>query len=86
MNPDRYTKLCLTVIAVALVWLCVRDTAPVVHAGAGQENVRILGIDSQHPLEVKIVAIERGQWTEKPGPFDTVQRSQPWQDIGVITR
>ena len=86
MKTDRYTKLCLTVIAAALVWLCFRDTAPVVYATAGQDRVTLAGVDSRHPLEVKIVAIERGTWTEKANAFDTVQRSQPWQNLPVITR
>ena len=86
MTTDRYTKLCLTVIAAALVWLCIRDAAPVAYATAGQEAVAISGVDSQRPLAVKIVAIERGTWQEKTNAFDTVQRSQPWQAIGVISR
>ncbi len=86
MKTDRYTKLCLTVIAVALVWLCIRDAAPVVHARSEQQQVSIVGNDSRNPVAVKIVAIERGTWQEKPNAFDTVQRSQPWQAIGVITR
>ena len=36
MKADRYTKLCVTVIAVALVRLSVRDAAPVVHGNAGE--------------------------------------------------
>ena len=34
MQIDRYTKAVLTVIAVALAWLCVRDFLPVVSAYA----------------------------------------------------
>ena len=86
MKTDRYTKLCLTVIAAALVWLCLRDAAPVMHARSEQQQVTILGVDSKSPLAVKIVAIERGTWQEQPNAFDTVQRSQPWQAIGVVTR
>ena len=86
MKTDRYTKFCLTVIASALVWMCIRDAAPVVHARGDQQQVSISGVDSRSPLAVKIVAIERGKWTEQPNAFDTVQRSQPWDTIAVHTR
>jgi hypothetical protein len=86
MKTDRYTKLCLTVIAAALVWLCIRDAAPVVQARTGQEQVAITGVDSRSPLAVKIVAIERGAWVEKPNAFDTVRRSQPWEPLPVQSR
>jgi len=47
MAVDRYTKVVLTVIAVELLWLGVRDLAPPVsaQAGAAPTQVIIRGID-----------------------------------------
>ena len=40
---DRYTKFILTVIALCLVWISVRDTAPPVYAqGIVDVNIREL--------------------------------------------
>jgi hypothetical protein len=41
MQPDRYTKAALTVIAAALVWQCTRDivTPAPAQAGSGQPVV-----------------------------------------------
>lgn len=59
MKPDLYTKAVLTVIAGALVWLCVRDL-PLVRpasAAAGQPVVLVgvegVGISRFDPLPVK---------------------------------
>jgi hypothetical protein len=90
MKPDRYTKAVLTIIAGALVWICVRDLIPPVHAGGkapGQEMVTLARINDREPIPVKIVAIERVQWSEKTAPFgEIVHRSLPWQRIEVVTR
>ncbi len=32
MQTDRYTRIVLTIIAAALVWICLRDTAAPVFA------------------------------------------------------
>ena len=49
MQSDRYLKAVLTVIAVCLVWVCLRDVAVVGQAHAKTyfdiQNVRIVGID-----------------------------------------
>jgi hypothetical protein len=88
MKPDWYTKVVLTVIAGALVWLCIRDTAPTVHARAiSQEVVRIAGVDDdRNPIAVKIVGIERAHWVANPGQFNPVERSMAWEAIPVATR
>lgn len=88
MNPDRYTKVVLTIIAAALVWLCVRDLVPTVQAraSANQESVRLSGVDVREPLPVKIVGIERGRWLQKINAFDSAQQFQPWETIAVVTR
>jgi hypothetical protein len=82
VTTDRYTKLMLTIIAGALIWLCVRDVVSVrVQARADQQTVSLSGIDERHPLEVKIVSIGRTRWTVKSGPFDTVENALPWEQI-----
>jgi hypothetical protein len=59
MQPDRYTRAVLTVIAAALVWLCVRDLPFVrpAQAAAGQPVVLVgvegVGIGRFDPLPVK---------------------------------
>jgi hypothetical protein len=49
MAIDRYTRIVLTVIAVCLVYLCLRDAAPPVRAQA----------QPQRPLEVVVVGVDR---------------------------
>jgi hypothetical protein len=86
VTTDRYTKLMLTIIAGALIWLCVRDVVSVrVQARADQQTVSLSGIDERHPLEVKIVSIGRTRWTVKSGPFDTVEHALPWEPIEAIS-
>jgi hypothetical protein len=85
VKVDRYTKTVLTIIAIALVWLCLRDVLPVpLHARAGEQAVTITGIDAMNPLAVKIVAIERQQWAKKIDAFRSVQEFGPWDSIRVI--
>ena len=43
---DRYTKFILTVIALCLVWISVRDTAPPAYA-QGIVDVNIVGLAGQ---------------------------------------
>ena len=38
---DRYTKALLTVIAVALVWMCLREPVPVAQAAAKAKAVQV---------------------------------------------
>ncbi len=38
---DTYTKFILTVIAICLVWISVRDTAPSAYAAQGTIDVNI---------------------------------------------
>jgi hypothetical protein len=85
MTTDRYTRIVLTIIAAALVWLCVRDVLPVrVQARAGLQHVTLSDVTDRTPLSVKIVGISRTQWTEKTGVFnDAVTRSLPWEAIPV---
>jgi hypothetical protein len=89
MHPDRYTRVVLTVIAAALVWICVRDAIPTVHASnPSQLEAPFAQYDERNPLRVTIVGIERGEWVVRTGPFPQDQKtvSQPWQPIEVITR
>lgn len=50
MATDRYIRIVLTVIAVCLVYLCLRDGAPLVQAQA------------QRPLEVVLVGVDRARY------------------------
>ena len=51
MNADTYMKAVLTVIAVCLVWICVRDVTLVKPAqAAGPMDVNIVNSDS-HALQ-----------------------------------
>jgi hypothetical protein len=44
MSADRYLRVVLTVIAVELLWLGIRDTAPPAHAQQAPQSVVITGI------------------------------------------
>ena len=65
MTPDRYSKVVLTVIAVCLVWVCLRDIPFVLRAQAapgqvGTQAVRIVdvemeGFNEKHAVPVRIV-------------------------------
>jgi len=83
-TPDRYTKMVLTIIAAALVWMCVRDGAPTIQARVDQDAVRLTGFDERQPLAVKIVGIQRGTWVDRSGP-DAKRGSQAWESIKVDT-
>ena len=48
---DRYTKAMLTIIALCLVWICLRDTVPSAYA-----QIRRRGIQSG-TLDVNIRAV-----------------------------
>ena len=46
MHTDRYTRIMLTIIAAALVWICLRDTAPPAYAfEVGAEQVESIQRD-----------------------------------------
>lgn len=60
---DRYTKAVLTVIAICLTWLCVRDlvTGTPVSAQTGITKVQIVSIDESPSMrwEALPVRLER---------------------------
>jgi hypothetical protein len=45
MRVDNYTRAVLTVIALCLIYLCARETAPPALAQAGATRVVITGVD-----------------------------------------
>ncbi len=62
MQSDRYLRVVLTVIAVCLVWICLRDVAvvkPAYAAGTMDVNIasiggrEIISISPGLPVEVK---------------------------------
>ncbi len=44
MQTDRYTRVMLTIIALGVVWLCLRDTAPPALAQSAPVDVIIRGV------------------------------------------
>jgi len=77
----------LTIIAVALVWLCVRDVLPVaVQARAEQTSAGLNQFDDRHSLPVKIVSVGRTEWIEATGPFDKATRGLAWDPLPVRER
>ena len=42
---DRYTKAMLTIIALCLVWICLRDTAPSTYAQIRQRGIQSGAMD-----------------------------------------
>jgi len=62
MSIDRYTKVVLTVIAVCLVWISVRDVRFVATAQAGV-------VDQNQVVKVQIVSIDEAstmRWEPLP--------------------
>jgi hypothetical protein len=49
MHIDRYVKIVLTIIAVELLWIGLKDGAPAVVAQAQPQGVVIRGIDISGP-------------------------------------
>ena len=58
MKADKYTKVILTVIAVALVWIAVQLT-PSVTAGPEIVDVNISKIDGRHIGRVALPVVVR---------------------------
>lgn len=79
---DHYTKFMLTVIAGALVWLCVQGAGrpPAAHAqpADARQEVVIVGVKlpNDHPLPVGIRYIGRGRNEVAGEPW-------PWQPIPI---
>ena len=55
MQSDRYMRIVLTVIAVCLVWVCLRDVA-VVHPAYASDTMDVRIVDSTTSLDVVINA------------------------------
>jgi hypothetical protein len=73
MTTDAYSRFVLTVIAVCLVYLCVKESAPPASAQQGPARVVISGIDlGAAPNTVLPVAVvgsatfDRGAWAISP--------------------
>ena len=47
MQTDRYTRVVLTIIAAALVWICLRDTATPAFAQSGPIDVNITAVSGR---------------------------------------
>jgi hypothetical protein len=62
MTIDRYSRVVLTVIALALLWLCLREN-PTPATAAGPIEVKVVGwsVSSYQgiPVEVKSVSLSQ---------------------------
>jgi hypothetical protein len=89
MQIDTYTKLVLTVIAAALVWLCVRDLLPMAHAQARLQGQPVTLVDAsinaRTPLPVMIVGVKRHSWTMNADLGRPYQDSLPWEPLAVTS-
>jgi hypothetical protein len=56
VKSDAYMKLVLTVIAVCLVWICVKDMV-----GPQRSFAQGVSSDGREPVPVRIVEIARGR-------------------------
>jgi hypothetical protein len=57
MRVDNYTRAVLTVIALCLVYLCARDTAPSVRAQEAPTRVVITGVALEHGATRNILPV-----------------------------
>ena len=55
MRTDRYVKVILTIIAIELAWLGLRDLAPRASAQAEPARVILAGVELPQPLQVAVV-------------------------------
>ena len=70
MKNDRYLKIILTIIAICLVWICIRDIkigGSNLHATEGQfsnvQDVKIVGTTATafmyaEPIQVEVVNLQ----------------------------
>jgi hypothetical protein len=88
MTVDRYTKVILTIIATALVWMCVRDFGTPV-AAQPLSVVRIAGADGEprrSALPVVIVGVKREHWTVNAGSPNPYEADLGWEPLRVNTQ
>jgi hypothetical protein len=75
MHIDRYVKIILTVIAVELLWIGLKDGAPAVVAQAQPQSVVIRGIDISGPEAGFLPVAVVGSYRRIPaGARDAVDR------------
>lgn len=68
MKPDLYTKFALSVIAVALLWLCVQNTLrPSAVLAQGPTKVIIAGIEYPGGVPVKLMGGTKANLVEVSG-------------------
>ena len=78
---DRYTKCVLTVIAVALVYLCVIFT-PLPHAHAQTSSIR--PGESSGPTEVVVVGWEENATREKMTGMAQLSDDDQWSGFRAL--
>lgn len=89
---DLYTKFVLTIIAGCLLWICVRDSEPVVSAQSGTQRVVIAGVDERVKLPISLKEIElhvrRGGFDETintlPISITEIHLKDPWGSSNSI--
>jgi hypothetical protein len=74
MKPDLYTKVVLTVIAVALIFLCI-EKSPIVHANTADktppQEVIIVGVRTHQVLPVGVAFMNRNNGAYQPVSAET---------------
>lgn len=73
MSTDRYLRVVLTVIAIELAWIGLKDVAPPVSAQAAPTPVVITGIDLRDNSTYVPVAVMGGFRQIPPGAQQTLQ-------------
>jgi hypothetical protein len=83
MRMDAYTKTLLTIIALCLMWLCVRDTSllSTAHARPAVQEVKIVGIDLGNKMHLLPISL-REILVEDPDAPPSQPRTIRWVPIG----
>jgi hypothetical protein len=73
MRIDAYTQTLLTIIALCLMWLCVRDTSllSAAHAQPAVQEVKIVGIDLGNGVNKLPISLQE---IYVPNPY----QGSPW--------
>ena len=83
MRIDAYTQTLLTIIALCLMWLCVRDTSllSAAHAQPAAQEVKIVGIKLGPKSQLLPISV-REILVEDPYAPPSSPRSVRWIPIG----
>lgn len=79
MRVDGYTKAILTIIALCLVWMCIRGTAVTPLSAQGPQEVVLVGVRGARTI---LAVRPTGDWYEAALPVDA-PRPLPTRVVGV---